>query len=171
LIDDSDSMRPHWGELQSLFSLLAYMVKASDRDGIELEFSNSKRHYRAKNTTTLAHHVKKTLLSGTSNIEGSLGRILDGYIKDQVLSRKKLQPHRPLSIYVLTDGLWRPDSDPTEVITKTANALRQLGASLGSISIQFISFGKDDIGHARLRRLDDELELERCGFSTFALGF
>ncbi|CAO2651710.1 Nn.00g042800.m01.CDS01 [Neocucurbitaria sp. VM-36] len=166
LIDDSYSMRAHWQELLATFSALAYLVKGADKDGIELEFSSSKRHYRAKNTTTLAHHVKGRPLSEPSNIEDSLGRILEGYIKEQVLSRKRLRPRQGLSIYVLTDGVWRSDSDPTEVIKKTADALQQLGASPGSIGIQFIKFGQDEIGNARLLRLDDELDFGRCHVDT-----
>ncbi|CZR54400.1 uncharacterized protein PAC_04284 [Phialocephala subalpina] len=81
IIDDADSMIPHWDEMCELFAILAYVVKASDEDGIEVYFTMDNQIYKNKNVTALANTVRnrKEDLDGSSNINMCLGMILTNY--------------------------------------------------------------------------------------------
>lgn len=166
-MDDSESMLAHWKEVQSLFSILAYILNMVDDGGVDLRFSTSDKYY---NSRRLAQLLQKRKPQGIGEIEKRLDGILWGYIarlrqdrvhQDQMDSSEHLESlHasrediRPLVIYVLTDGLWAPNTDPASSIKNLVNELARLGLDTKLVRIQFISFGGDDIGLKQLGRLD-----------------
>ncbi|KAJ9611408.1 hypothetical protein H2200_004592 [Cladophialophora chaetospira] len=163
LIDDSASMKSNWDEVLNLLGILAYTLKGFDEDGTEVRFTMSDSHYRAKNTTTLSHYVKKIQPSGTSDIEHSLRRIVEPYLQkashtSQIPKRFLTErPTRPLSIYVFTDGVWGPKSDPSGLLTTLTKKLQDPEIAYRDVGIQFIQFGNDQRGAERLKLLDNEL--------------
>lgn len=172
LIDDSFSMERHWQEVEALFGLLAYMVKDSDPDGIELRFTiSSKRHRskkgRTKDLTKILHDKK---YEGDSNIRSSLQNIVQKYkegLKKPVnpatswwrLRGRPAEPVRDQNVYVFTDGTWQPNSDPTEIIADLVGDLKEHKVLKEQFGIQFISFGNDPSSLATLERLDKGLNL------------
>lgn len=172
LVDDSASMQRYWDALIDLVGNLAYLVKPFDLDGIDLYFTVSGAHHRAKNTTTLSHHLRMTRPTGISKIEDSLSKILEPHLKrasraSAGLSRlfERRSP-RPLSIYVLTDGMWSQDSDPNSLLSSISHQLQSFNVAPRNVGIQFIQFGNDSSGAERLRFLDDNFSSPNCSVDT-----
>jgi hypothetical protein len=147
------------------------MLKGSDRDGIDLFFTVSSDRKSEKTSTKLVHHLKGRRPTGVSDIDTSLDRILNPYLERMLSDMKprrkwtltrKSERARPLNIYVLTDGVWRPDSDGTRSIKTFVEKLGDLGIQdpAKQIGISFIRFGNNAEGVERLRRLDEDFATE-----------
>ncbi len=160
-------MSMHWVEVQSLFGLLAYMVKNSDPDGIEVRFTKSNDQWKSKHTTKLLESLKKKSQNGTCNMSSRLGSVLQEYQSklDTGGSRKfslrapSAKAVRPLSVYVMTDGLWQPGCDLQPLVERMVNSLVKHDLPREQVGIQFIRFGHDVEAASRLNQLDAELKL------------
>jgi len=172
LIDDSFSMERHRQEVKALFGILAYMVKGSDPDGIELYFTVSSERHKSKKGSTkeLTSILEYHKYEGDSNIRSSLKFIVQNY-KDRLkmpvrrasswwgLRGRSAESVRNQTVYVFTDGNWQPNSDPTEIIADLVGDLKEHKVLKEEFGIQFISFGNDRDGLAMLERLDRGLNL------------
>jgi hypothetical protein len=165
-------MKQHWDEMCPLFEILAYMVKKSDLDGIDLYFTMSDKKLNNQDTTRLVDIVteRKTHLEGQSDVNIRLDHILGGYntkLKNQIALRKQGSPYapiqeaKPLSVYVFTNAMWTNHSDPTPAIKMIVDSLVRLEAPKNQVGIQFISFGQDQECLDRLEHLDKHLGLKR----------
>lgn len=162
-------MRPHRKEVRDLFGLLGYIVKGTDPDGIELHFTMARdKKERARNTTQLLHTLESVQYIGTSNIRTQVGDILQEYhakLREQKPARSLFnrmrppRPVRPQSVYILTDGVWQPGCDLTQLIRKLVISLEQYSMEREQIGIQFIRFGSNSDGITRLKQLDSGLGL------------
>lgn len=148
-------MRANWDELVQLFSILAYMVKERDEDGLDLYFIRSEKHLCSKHTSSLVQCVKdmKSKLDGLSS---PIIR-LDTILKDYVRRLRGEQSIPQLSIYFFTNGVWTPQCDLVPVIDSAVKALKSRNFLETQIGIQFISFGNDPNGLKRLDLLDNHL--------------
>ena len=163
-------MKRHWKEVQKLFEILAYMVKSSDPDGIELHFTISSDTYKEKKTRPLTNVLGTKSYEGQSNVRSSLHDIVEAY-KYRLRARSNTKHARwywgertihskpAQNLYVFTDGIWQPDSDPTEIIADLVDDLKNHSVLKEQFGIQFISFGDDPGGLTTLRRLDSGLNL------------
>lgn len=165
-------MRDHWKEVQELFGVLAYMVKDSDPDGIELYFTISLDKHQEKHSTKLLEVIRKKKPKGSSDMKIRLGGILQEYqskLRGQStqttiwkpLSRGP-KPVRRLNVYVFTDGVWQPECDTEETIKFLVQTLVKLQVVREQVGIQFIRFGDNPEGIRRLNRLDSGLNLPMC---------
>lgn len=169
LIDNSLSMRPYRREVENLFGLLGYIVKGTDPDGIEIQFTMSRdRKERAKNTGQLLRTLETVRYVGTSNIRIQLGDIFQDYhdkLRDRKPTRslfkllKSPRPVRRQNLYIFTDGIWQPGCDPAPMIKKLVGSLEQNFMEREQFGIQFIRFGNDPDGINRLNQLDSGLGL------------
>jgi len=164
LVDNSKSMGPHRREVNELFGLLAYMVKEKDHDGIELHTTISNKRERSKDTSPLSKSLLRKTYDGTSNIRLALSKILGPYeakLRGTWHSKPRKQPQvvKGLNIYIFTDGVWQPDSDPTELIRDIVEILKEHRIYREHFGIQFIHFGNNQEGIDRLNRLDSGLNL------------
>ena len=163
-------MQRHWKEVQELFGTLAYMVKDSDPDGIELHFTISGQNHQSKHTKGLVKVLGKKSYEGHSNIRSSLNTIVRRYLEKveapAQVGRARWswaghtnEPVPAQNVYVFTDGIWQPEYDPTEIIENLVKNLRDRKIMKEQFGIQFISFGNDPDGLAVLNRLDSGLNL------------
>lgn len=158
-------MKPHWSNMQSLFADLIYLVKKKglDPNGSELQFIMSDQRKEAKDTTDLVRMVERmgTQLKGQTNFAARLDDIWEGY-KKKLEGKRKLA--RPISLYVLTNGIWQLGSGEKErvarVIKRIVEHLEKMGAIDKMVGIQFIRFGDDAVGKKRLKWLDASLQME-----------
>jgi hypothetical protein len=168
-------MRQYWGEMCELFGILAYIVKESDPDGIEMYFTMSEKKHHSKNTTDLVDTAKarRNVLEGESNINVRLESILSEYnlkLQNQIALREgrsidaRYKDVRPLNVYIFTDAVWSSYSDPTPAIQNIVDSLVKLNDSSSRIGIQFISFGTDAKCLARLEHLDSGLGLKKYAY-------
>jgi hypothetical protein len=161
-------MRTHWDEMCQLFGILAYMVKKSDEDGIDMYFTMTEQKYNSKDVSDLVDIVskRKNHLDGHSNINLRLDQVLSEYnraLKNEIMLRKAGSAYapaddkKPLTIYVFTNALWSKRSDPTKAIKNIVDSLVSLGCAKSRVGIQFISFGKNQEALDRLDRYDSGL--------------
>lgn len=156
----------------NLFGILAYILKNTDDDGIDMYFAMSDTKYNDQDTTKLVEimNKRKSQLEGNSSINVRLQHVLGDYNKgltSQIARRGSGNPHgplfdvKPLSVYVFTDGVWTPKSDPKQAIERIVDSLEELKAGSDQVGIQFISFGKYPECLKRLEYYDKELGLKR----------
>src|SRR5436190_1803367 len=160
-------MYQHWENAVKLFSLLAYMVKEADPDGLDLYFTistiGSEDHIKKRHTSDLVEAALGRRCEEMSDITIQLGHVLHKYQtklrKHADASRLKFgqtQPVRPMTVYIFTDGLWKPDCDPTRLILELVETLdRTIWAGGRQLGVQFIQFGHDPWVTDKLDKLDN----------------
>jgi hypothetical protein len=179
LIDDSTSMREHWDDVIPLLDILAYIVKKTDKNGIDLFFTMSDTVCtNEKKTTELVELAKKQrprkVKEGTehlSNIYHRLSSILGKYqrrLEEEDQRKPRNAQSRPwhaddpkdvreLNLYIFTDGIWQPESDAVPPIKSLGETLDRFKKPNIQVGVQFIQFGNDEVGSARLSFLDNGL--------------
>jgi hypothetical protein len=153
--------------MTDLFAILSYLTKDADPNGLEVYFTVSDgRATKARNTTPLLASIKTRSQLGTTNISLGLSYILNDYRsrlheqkRHRLFPRKVLKDVRPMSLYVLTDGIWEPPADASTPIRSLVKELQELGLQRTQVGIQFIRFGEDPEALERLQALDDKLDL------------
>ena len=157
-------MVSHWPKVNETFKALSYIVKETDKDGIDLYFTNSDTFYKnIKKTSKLLPIVEghKQRDNSTTDINFRLTKILDPY-KTNLENRRWFRSEpKPLSLYILTDGMWEAECTAVEPIRDAVRKLDDLRRGDTQIGIQFISFGDNPIGLERLVHLDDGLNLQK----------
>ena len=170
-------MEPHWRELAALLDPLAYMTKSGDDDGVELYFMTDRRSKKSKNSSDLVKFLDKIEPQGKADARIRLGEMLQRYQGDiqahppsrststlSNLFRPKFQSKakgvKPLSIYVMTTGVWQPGCELDSIIESLVAKIVACNVPAAPIGIQFIRFGNDPEGIKRLKHLDDELGLD-----------
>jgi hypothetical protein len=162
-------------EVADYVDVLSYMVKRLDKNGIDLYYFNSPQRVEgSKNSTKLAISVRGHKFTGASSPENSLVKKLDAYsrkIKAFASATPEDQPHGwkshftppkapklpdPLSVYVLTDGVWQlgGHEDLERTIRELIKNLHAAKCTRKQIGIQFIRFGNNAAGIERLHALD-----------------
>lgn len=185
-MDDSKSMDSDWGEAQEVFHNLAYIVKEADPDGLELYFTSEyTKPHKSNQTSPLVELVKKrrppTGLDGTCNMTLCLDHIVGKVIMSNIegkqsgnklwprRSRSNLSSSRPISIYILTNGVWEPPNNSLcgadKAVIRLIKALEDNNKPASHVALQFIRFGEDKNGIRRLKELDDmrKLNPEKVG--------
>lgn len=163
LIDDADSMRLYWKHLTQLFKALVYITSMCDPDGVELMFTNSATKRTTKKWEELVRLVSDVKYSSATDIKLRLGTCLSNYqgrLQDRGYAA--VTQVRPLSIYVFTDGIWANGDDAKSLIKNMVDTMRRLRASRTQVGIQFIRFGNNVMGKARLEALDKLFSDNEC---------
>ena len=166
VIDDSETMWKHRNEVRETAEALMYIVKATDRDGIELRFA-SRPEVAYKGTSRLGlkratkhlvdkiHNHLKHFKAGACNMEHSLNTVI----------KEVVRHGSPTSITVFTDGIWQhgatgPGGGVEGTVQSLVRDMQQRGRWRTEVTIQFVRFGSDPLGIKRLRYLDDDLKNE-----------
>lgn len=167
-VDDSKTMRPHWKLVTELALLLAYIVKETDKDGLDLFFLSSSKCIKCKTSNDMREAIVKHTPNATTNINSRLGDDLTAYARkfDQPapsssrsflrLGLSSSEGLKKRSIYILTDGILAGDDSEQgkEQIRMIVEKILGHGMFRGQLGIQLISFGDDKEGLARLEKLD-----------------
>ena len=165
-------MQSHRNEVVALVRLLAYLLKKTDPDGIDIYFTMTNHHHRSKSSSQIVKALKNhDPPADRCNIRTRLLKIVGDYQtkldkQKQVGTYRRLSitrtpaQVRPLSLYVLTDGVWQPGNDITDIVDNLVTCLKEHKLPREQFGIQFIRFGNDSEGVERLARLDSKLGLE-----------
>ena len=168
-------MKQYKDKMERLISLLAYMVKKSDKDGVDLFFTQSVTKVNSQRSSKLSASIHQEPFAGLSNMRGRLQTILQEHINKfgtLIQAPKPLfgrqpppQPQRPLSFYILTDAKWQPTSatDVGQLIKDLVQSMKAKGCPKEHVAIQFIRFGEDPASIAKLDELDHGLGLNAIG--------
>lgn len=163
-------MNRYWDEVVDVAKALAWFVKKLDKDGLELyttvpDDQNKTRYHGIKKSTDFENIAMGLRRNKPSDITDTLGDILHEYatkLKNEYRKRdwarrapSSFRKVQPKTIYIFTDAVWTPDSDPTKIILEIVHTLQQ-NSQYGStqLGIQFIQWGHDPMGTMRLKRLD-----------------
>ena len=146
--------------------VLAYMVKEYDKDKMDMFTTVSRRHCRSKNSTQFREELDLITPTGTTDINYSLGRILQDYegkLRRAGLYRQNppFWSHKvkPMNLYVLTDAIWEQHSDAKQPIESLVETMKELRYPQNHVGIQFVRFGDNPECIKKLRELDDAKDL------------
>ncbi|KAK3649115.1 hypothetical protein LTR22_013085 [Elasticomyces elasticus] len=150
LIDDSSTMRNFHSEVCAIFQILARIIEDEDPDDIQLRYLMSTTSITDPSSAALHDNLVRHRFGGRSNVELRLESILDDY-REKLVARSPST--RPLSIYVMTDGLWQ-SSNPEVPIMAIVQTLVNLKLPREQVGIQFIGFGENTSGLEHLKLID-----------------
>lgn len=163
-------MRPHWEEVMLCVDLLAFCTAPYDDDGIELRYTISPKTLRHKSVDEFRRHAAKRRppkpddkISRTTNMSAALSNALKGFQdkftgqgrRRDVLSIFKPTQRKGLIVFVLSDGLWDQENDVKKPIQRLIGTLKDSKQDSAKAGIQFICFGDNEDGWARMQELDD----------------
>lgn len=163
-------MRAHREDVLNLLSLLTYMLKDSDPNGLDVCFTQSKEKINSGKSTKLLKAVSQVQYLGMSDMQTRLSQILQEHkekfstnnshrgLLQKVTGRWEKQ--KSLSVYILTDGIWPPRNSVASTIVALVNSMKENKLPKDHVAIQFIRFGEDPHGIDRLNKLDHGLGLE-----------
>ncbi|KAF4460055.1 serine threonine kinase [Fusarium albosuccineum] len=151
LIDNFASMRRHMDRVAMTARVVSYVTKIADKDGMDLYFASDTR----KPQKCWSSRAIQSAIKSIETVEGNchMQKCLDD-IMNQVWTNGM----KATSIYVFTDGVWDPGDDHgvDMVIRQSINRLVHAGALPTKLMFQFIQFGRNERGTARLKYLDDD---------------
>lgn len=161
-------MQPHRKDVLSVVSFLAYLLKDTDDDGLDVRFTQSTERKNAGKTSKLLEVVSKVAFKGISDMRTRLSQILQEH-KNKFGTKasrsgswyKRYGPRetqKPLSFYILTDGRWQPN-EVGPIIVSLVESMKEHKLHKDHVGIQFIRFGQDPKGIDRLNHLDHGLGL------------
>ena len=162
---DSPSAAAGRPDVVALAEMIAYIAKRYDPDGVDLRFMGSdKKLEKCKQASEVRSTIQAVRFEGKTSITKCLNDLLGEYIqrldnyrngRRSMFGRRSKMPG-PITYYILTDGVWMGGNDDIgqrAIITLTKR-LNELGLPREQVGIQFISFGSDEGGLARLEKLD-----------------
>lgn len=165
-------MGPHRRDVDRVISLLAYLLKNSDEDGLDIYFAHSCPKINTKKSSRLSSEIFQAPFKGISDMRLRLHQILQEHpnkFEKQFSPRKNFfgyqpgpQPQRPLSFYILTDAKWQP-TDVGSLIKDLVEEMIAKKCPKEQLAIQFIRFGDDEASIAKLDELDSGLGLKARG--------
>jgi len=161
-------MAEYWDEVAKVFEALSYIVKSTDKDGLDLYFRNSENFAESTKKTSelipLLKAQKKPTKDPGINFDLRLNQILEK--RTDKLDRRGIfnRKPKPMSLYILTDGVWDFDGYAQEPIRNAVQKLYGVSKSRKQIGIQFIRFGDNPEALRRLEHLDNGLDVPRYVF-------
>jgi hypothetical protein len=154
-----------FGEVLKVVEVFVWLVKDFDSLGVDVRFaSNPKKG-----------HTRTFLRPSTEKLMGPVRQLFNKNEADQycnmklVLNKifaddKIVDPKCPTSVLVLTDGVWEggpiQDSGVEKSISQVIEQMDEKGVSDTDFTFQFVRFGNNLDGLARLKYLDDEAVFE-----------
>lgn len=163
LIDDSHSMRKHWADVAETVQLLCETLFNLKADNVvEVQFASRAEKRVSKSSKILRNLVERYRpreeTGGSTDLGIALRRFLEEY-QAKMSSRKGFKAvfhrnHKPLSLYILTDGLFSRLQDVKEAARQVLKQRELQRRLVPQIGLQFIRFGDDAEGTASLAELD-----------------
>ncbi|KAM5360453.1 hypothetical protein ACJZ2D_013731 [Fusarium nematophilum] len=153
LVDNFSSMKPHMDKVCKTARVISYVAKVADDNEMDLYFaSDPTTPLKCSSSTAIESAIRKMkTVEGKCNMRNCLNDILKQAWGDGVGAVNST------SIYVYTDGVWEPGEDHVDhVIKRAIGQLVEAKEPSSTLMIQFIQFGRDETGSARLRYLDDK---------------
>jgi hypothetical protein len=145
-------MRSHKRSVVSLFEALAYVVKETDPDGLDLYFTDPTvpGPVHSKDTKRLVRAVETRWFDKDVDLTGKLTKILGDYEK-RLQGRKGLFSFlkfwgprlRPMTVYVFTDGVGcsKSRTEIEDLMVTMEDALSKAKVDESHLGIQIIQFG------------------------------
>ncbi|KAI4172942.1 MAG: hypothetical protein LQ343_003229 [Gyalolechia ehrenbergii] len=168
LVDTAKTMARYQTQVKEIVELLGFMVTPYDDDGIELYLScneESAWYRKSRDVSKFLDQLDEVHLSdrpSQPNFALPFGKIIEKY--QSRLTKKYFREHLgfdpkrppPLSLYVITDGVWQPGCEIAveKTIVGLVDLLEERHLTNAQVGIQFIRVGDDANGERRLEKLD-----------------
>lgn len=173
----------HWKDVCETFEALSCLATEADPNSIELFLTSNptKQEKPSKfNSQSLVQFLSKKSTTepvGFCNMESSLSTVFED-IKDGLEGTSSSSSNwkkptalfskptraRGVNVYIFTDGVWEGgDKIKCGVegsITSLIKRMQRFGKDRTYVALQFIQFGNNELGEARLDYLDNELGKE-----------
>ncbi|KAL9025601.1 MAG: hypothetical protein Q9180_007638, partial [Flavoplaca navasiana] len=166
-------MEPHRKKVDEVLELLLTLIQTYNSDGIDLHFSTGPTQATKLRPSTLENLLKtmrERPAHGRPDFRQCFAEIIADYQSrfHHNKSRTRLRhPNstlprgpRPLSLYVLTNGVWDPKCTLITEVKSLVAWLQEHNLPNKHVGIQFIRFGNDRGGKERLETLDAGLGLD-----------
>ncbi|KAI0441414.1 hypothetical protein F4803DRAFT_420505 [Xylaria telfairii] len=176
VIDNSESMGPHWTQVKRTAHALSYLVKRIRPEGFDIHITNSEVKIRSKKTKKLfddnglLERYRPRATYGPCRMERVLSDILLTVVNEAATRGFRYTPSKPrrvrgVDVYILTNAVWEPNSThPADeangvehAIEAAAKRVRYMGLPRHFLAIQFIRFGQDSDGIRRLLWLNNHI--------------
>lgn len=162
-------MRPHREKVEKVSELLATVTQPYDPDGLDLYFSTASARLRPNTPEKFLKYLRERPARGRPDFRQRFAKIIEDYQsrfgKSNSWARLR-HPNstpskgpRPLSLYVLTNGVWDPKCTLITEVKNLVALLQEYRYPNKYVGIQFIRFGNDREGKKRLKTLDARLGL------------
>ena len=169
LIDNSESMGRHRAQARKVLELLSYMLGPTDPDGLDLYFATYPKKLKPGGCYAMLEEFDKRPATGSADMRQRFANILEDYQgkfgKTNIFGKLRhpnstpLKGPRRFTLYVLTDGVWRPHTTLVEEVKTLVKHMTTHNIPNKHIGIQFIRFGDSRKGKKRLNRLDSKSKL------------
>ncbi|KAK8077667.1 serine/threonine protein kinase [Apiospora saccharicola] len=162
VIDNGGSMKPYWPAMRVALETLATMTGSHDKDGLDLEFTIGKSHNTSgASVSKLLRKFDKARDEALRPRDNSKTGTDMATILDQIFSKYLSNTIKPMTLIVLSDGLWEGTTSDVDVETSIVeflknDAIKKHSSNSRWFSIEFVSFGQ--AGLKKLEALDDDLE-------------
>ena len=116
----------HWEDMTELLSIIAYMIKPFDKDGLDLYFANSNAKHNRDTSSKLVSIIEKRKHDkdlGYTDMSLRLEQILSEYASRIRRESKQNIITRGLNVYIFTDAIWTPYFDVVPAIDKMVETL------------------------------------------------
>ncbi|KAL8941905.1 MAG: hypothetical protein Q9216_001978 [Gyalolechia sp. 2 TL-2023] len=166
LVDNGESMIPHWAWAKFLLKVLVRKAAGQDENGLDLSFTLGRENLENQKSNSKQWEKvmdkARPMLGTRTDMKAPMGEILDGFFK-QVQHQMRYQPTKPirkLTLIILTDGIWAGmGNNQTSVNEIIIKFVQELAFTVGNlldrpVSIEFIQFGNNQEATYRLRQLD-----------------
>lgn len=166
-------MKQYSRDIERVVSLLAYILKKSDKDGLDIYFTQTLTKVNSQRSSKLSIVIKQEPFQGITDMRGRLQNVMQEHInnfgtlitppKPLFGRRPPPQPQRPLSFYILTDAKWQPTDVGGFIKDQVVQRMIAKGCPKEHVAIQFIRFGHDQASINKLDELDHGLGLKAIG--------
>jgi hypothetical protein len=108
-------------------------------------------------SSDLIDYARTVHTRGDTDMEDALGSVTNEYENKLILQSLGRQTTSllPLSIYILTDGVWARGGSPDAPMLALTETLKKYHLTRRQVGIQFITFGHNREGLEYMRLLDD----------------
>lgn len=173
LIDNSATMKQYTRNIERVVSLLAYMLKKSDKDGLDIYFTQTLTKVNSQKSSRISISIHQEPFQGITDMRGRLQNVMQEHINNfgtlitppkHIFGRRSPpQPQRPLSFYILTDAKWQPNDVGGFIKDQVVQRMIAKSCPKEHVAIQFIRFGHDQASIKKLDGLDHGLGLKTIG--------
>ncbi|KAG8531140.1 uncharacterized protein KY384_004498 [Bacidia gigantensis] len=164
IIDNSTSSRIFKVQMARVLEVLAKKLENAGCERLDLYSLAPYKKLKRLNATTILSHFNSMDVRDMPDIRSGLATIFDDYQKKLGVIRPvgfvkhpRTQPIvgcRKLSLYILTDGNWRPGVNLLREIGTLADHLAEKKLTNTQVGIQFIRFGQSAQAIEKMKRLD-----------------
>ena len=160
---------------KEVLEVLARMLEKVDPNGLDLIFTAPYKKLKRQNTDGILREFDATDHRDRPNMSSCIAKILESYQKKigkfnfkEFARRPRSMPlvgPRKLSLYVLTDGIWRPGTDLVDEIRMLVDNLADKRLAYKQVGIQFIRVGNNPQAIGKMERLASGRDFKLYVFS------